>query len=65
MEKEKIKYTRVWNINSCCLVVADTIEEAIEVYKTNYNDDNIDSIEKVMNATYGGDNIALIYKETK
>lgn len=35
--KERIKSTRVWDINSK-LVVAYSIEEAIDIYQSYYND---------------------------
>lgn len=61
MKKEDIRLTHVWKINKS-IVVADTIEEAIVVYKTNYEFpyNDIDCIEKITLGGYTDDNIALI-----
>lgn len=65
MKKENVKFTKVWKINGKSLVVADTIEKAIELYKVNYEFpyNDIESIESVISHC-GGDNSALIYEET-
>ena len=62
MEKKDIIYTKVWKINKQ-LVVAETIEKAIEVYKSHldfpYNE--ITSIQSVTDGGLISDNSALMW----
>ena len=61
MKKEDIRFTCVWKVNKS-IVVADTIEDAIALYKANYDFpyNDIDIIEKLTLGGYTDDNIALI-----
>ena len=59
----KTKYTRVWEIDGT-LVVADTIEDAVALYRKSYKYDHnyvcmdIDSVEIVK--THGGNIMAIL-----
>lgn len=57
----KTNYTNIWEIDGT-MVVADTIEDAIalykKAYKTEYNCVNIDSVKMVK--TYNGSALAIL-----
>lgn len=55
-----IELTDIWKINNT-LVVADSIEDAIVVYKTKNRNESIDCIEKV---THSGNGCAIINNTT-
>ena len=58
------RYTRLWRINHT-LVIADSIEEAIELYKTKFNDpiyNDITSIKAIGNNQIPEDFDVLIKK---
>ena len=68
MDKNNIEYTRVWRINGNTLVVARSIEEAIEIFKTRYEFpyNDINSIDKIIaSELYKEEDTALIYIEEK
>ena len=68
MDKNNIEYTRVWRINGNTLVVARSIEKAIEIFKTRYEFpyNDINSIDKIVaSELYKEEDTALIYIEEK
>ena len=68
MDKNNIEYTRVWRINGNTLVVARSIEEAIEIFKTRYEFpyNDIYSIDKIVASDLSKDeDTALVYIKEK
>lgn len=55
-----IELTNIWKINNT-LVVADSIEDAIVIYKTKYGNCSINCIEKV---THSGNGCAIMNDNT-